>query len=307
MPRSNKKKSWINPPLKSPTMIESSSSTMSKPMKIEQSVMLDRAVKSARKQGINLSPGKLNDASGNCAFEAALFNVNCRGCFDDKFPFSTDYYRRLWVVDMKNKTLHDKTWQICSDSEWESGWEEMMESGVYERGLFGDLMLFGISCGLRKRLLIFNTNLDSPHDPIYVCDPLKFGVEPDTEIPVVLAYNMSHYESLHPETDTDVEKTVCMVREYLTGKYKFGKKDLPFLLSSDTSNDESTIDENVVLKPDTASGLKSKSLQQKRPLEINKTEEQKNAKAKRDDNKGKEQNTADENAEVKIQKNNTSE
>ena len=208
--------------------------------------MLDRAVKSARKQGINLSPGKLNDGNGNCAFEAALFNVNCRGCFDDKFPFSTDYYRRLWVVDMKNKTLHDKTWQICSDSEWEAGWEEMMESGVYERGLFGDLMLFGISCGLRKRLLIFNTNLDSPHDPIYVCDPLKFGVEPDTEIPVVLAYNMSHYESLHPETDTDVEKTVCMVREYLTGKYKFGKKDLPFLLSSDTSNDESTIDEEEI-------------------------------------------------------------
>ena len=91
MPRSNKKKSSIKPPLTSPPMIESSNSTMSKPMKIEQSVMLDRAVKSARKQGINLSPGKLNDASGNCAFEAALFNVNCRGCFHSQLITTGDF------------------------------------------------------------------------------------------------------------------------------------------------------------------------------------------------------------------------
>ena len=97
----------------------------------------------------------------------------------------------------------------------------MMESGVYERGLFGDLMMFAIACGVRKVLLIFNTNLKTPHDPIYVCDPRKFGIEPDTPFPVVLAYNLAHYESLHPLTISDNEHTTELVEKYLTGTYTF--------------------------------------------------------------------------------------
>ena len=197
--------------------------------------MLKRGIASGRRHGINLSPGKLNSASGNCAFEAAIYNVNERVCFEQKFPFSADYYRRIWAVDMRNRTKNDETWKIYSDIEWEAGWQEMMKTGVYERGIFGDLMLLGISCGLRKRLLIFNTHLDSPHDPIYVCDPCLFGIEPDTEIPVVLAYNMSHYESLHPDTDSDAVKTISLVAQYMSGQYIFGRKDLPFLLTSKIS------------------------------------------------------------------------
>ena len=83
---------------------------------------------------------------------------------------------------------------------------------------------------MKKILLIFNTSLDSPHDPIYVIDPRKFGVEPDTQIPIVLAYNMSHYESVHPADKSDEEKSVNLVNQYFTGSYMYGKKDLPFLL-----------------------------------------------------------------------------
>ena len=77
------------------------------------------------------------------------------------------------MTDMKNRTINDPTWNIYSHAEWESGWNELMKPGVYERGLFGDLMMFGIACGLRKIILIFNTSLLSPHDPIYVCDPRR--------------------------------------------------------------------------------------------------------------------------------------
>ena len=98
MPRSNKKKFSLKPPPKSPTLIESSSSAVNNLMKHEQSLMLDRGIASARRHGINLSPGKMNSASGNCAFEAAIYNVNDRVCFEHKFPFSPDYYRRIWVV-----------------------------------------------------------------------------------------------------------------------------------------------------------------------------------------------------------------
>ena len=207
MPRRNKKRSPIKNPSESPPIFGSSfSSTFpdNNLMYLEQNLMIERSI--AKRHGINLSPGTLNSARGNCAFEAAIFNVNDRSCFKEKFPFSHDYYRRIWVTDMKNRTLHDETWQIYSNKDWEAGWQEMKESGVYERGIFGDLMLFGISCGMKKVLLIFNTSLDSPHDPIYVIDPRKFGVEPDTQIPIVLAYNMSHYESVHPADKSDEKK-----------------------------------------------------------------------------------------------------
>ena len=221
-------------------------------MQCERDVMLSRAVASAFRHGLVLTPGKLNQATGNCAFEAAIYNVTERPCFEEKLLLSPDYYRRIWVTDMKNRTMNDETWKIYSDSDWEAGWKELMESGVYERGIFGDLMLFGISCGLRKILLIFNTNLNSPHDPIYVCDPRKFGVEPDTNIPVVLAYNMSHYESLHPSKDSDVATTVNLVEQYLTGTYSFGKQDLPFLLNYNSLDGEGSSQTNQNTEPERA-------------------------------------------------------
>ena len=56
------------------------------------------------------------------------------------------------------------------------------------------------------------------------------SLEPDTDIPLVLAYNMSHYESVHPDTHLDIEETVNLVKKYLNGQYEFGKHDLPQLL-----------------------------------------------------------------------------
>ena len=123
--------------------------------------MLKQAISSAKKHGIKLKAGTLNKADGNCAIESAILNLNDRDCFGEKLTFSVDYYRRIWATDMKNRTLHDETWKIYSTQEWEDGWRSMMESGAYERGVFGDLMLLAIACGTKKFILIFNTNLDS--------------------------------------------------------------------------------------------------------------------------------------------------
>ena len=112
--------------------------------------MIDRGRASALKHGLSLDPGSVTSVDGNCAFHAALSNVNERLCFKEKFPLSPDYYRRIWVLDMKNRTLGDPTWQIYPDKVWDDGWNELLESGIYERGVFGDLMLLGIACGLRK-------------------------------------------------------------------------------------------------------------------------------------------------------------
>ena len=237
MPRSNKKKFPLKTPPKSPTLIGSSKHYNDSNTKQEQKVILQRAIASAKKHEINLKEGTPNSADGNCAIESTIFNLNDRDCFVEKFIFSPDYYRRIWMTDMMNRTSHDKTWNIYTVQEWEDGWAEMMESGVYERGIFGDLMLLAIACGVQKFILIFNTSFDSPHDPIYVCDPRKFGVQPDSQIPIVLAYDLSHYESMHPVGHQDTVKTEELVEKYLSGHYQYGRKDLPFLLHIDVEDD----------------------------------------------------------------------
>ena len=79
---------------------------------------------------------------------------------------SVDYYRRIWVTDMANRTLNTPFNILSNKADWLKGWAEMLAPGAYERGIFGDLMLPGIACGTRKVLLIFNTHPDTPHDPI---------------------------------------------------------------------------------------------------------------------------------------------
>ena len=244
MPRSNKKKHPQKPTPKDPSCLQNSKkedhgsgTTISHLLMEETSRMLARAISSARQHGINLEPGSSNPGNGDCAFEAIIQNNNDRACFKEKFNMSIDYYRRLWVTDMANRTLYSD-YNIYTPKQWIEGWKEMLIPGTYERGIFGDLMIPGIACGVRKIILIFNTNENSPHDPIFIVDPSKFNVEPDTAVPIVLAYNMVHYESLHPCTESDIEATEKLVRDYLEGRYQFCRQDFPFLLMLDGNQRE---------------------------------------------------------------------
>ena len=159
---------------------------------------------------------------------------------------------------MFNRTV-DTPWNTYGRQAWEDGWKQMLIPGTYERGIFGDLMLPGIACGVRKILLIFNTNLNSPHDPIYIVDPLQFNVRPDTEIPIVLAYNMAHYESMHPCTPADIQLTVNLITQYQEGRYQFRRSDLPFLLGQQTDNN--TFCQDVIVQKSTNKELVDPSKQ----------------------------------------------
>ena len=227
MPRSNKKKASPKSPQKQPLNETSQISIL---FNEEKNVMISRAISSGRKHGVNIQHGSSNPGLGDCAFESVIVNNNNRQCFKEKYPLSISYYRRIWAADMASRTV-DTDWNILSKQEWMKGWEEMMIPGTYERGIFGDLMLPGIACGIRKFLLIFNTDPGSPHDPIFVVDPRQFNVQVDTAVPIILAYNQVHYESMHPCSNKDIHTSINLVKDYLEGRYKFDKKDLPFLLS----------------------------------------------------------------------------
>ena len=190
----------------------------------DKSRIFQRAVENARKHNIMLKPGTENNGHGNCSYEAVLLNINDRECFSEKFPLSPDFYRRIWNLDLMNKILDGKIpWNPgFTRKEIKEGFEEIMETGIYERSFFGDMMMAGIACGSRKMILIINTHEMTPHDPISVIDPTHYGGTYDTEIPVVIAYDLVHYESLEPIHPDDVKETIKLTRSYIAkpSRYK---------------------------------------------------------------------------------------
>ena len=89
--------------------------------------------------------------------------------------------------------------------------------------------------------MIFNTSTDAPY-PIHVCLAEQFGGKVTTEIPVVLAYNQYHYESLHPTSFNDILKTINLVNDFVSGQYGFKRQDIPYLVNEEEPNvlEEST-------------------------------------------------------------------
>ena len=193
--------------------------------------MIKKTIESARKHGINLKRGAKNAADGNCAFESVVENINGRQCFHTKLPLSITQYRQIWITDLENQTSKFPTLGAGYSKEQRcQNWNRLKQSGVYEIEFFGDLMLNAIARGSHKNILIFNTSPEAA-DPIYVVEAQQFGGFLDSEIPVVLGYNQVHYESFHPTTQEDIEKSKLLVQRYIDGRYTLSKKDIPFLIS----------------------------------------------------------------------------
>ena len=198
-----------------------------------------RAKENAKKHKIKLVPGIENQGGGNCSYESVLLNINERDCFKEGFVMSPDYYRRVWNVDLMAKILDGRIeWNPgMTRSEIVKGFEELMQTGVYERDFFGDMMMAGIACGTRKRILIFNTHVMTPHDPISVIDPTHYGGIVDSDVPVVLAYDLVHYESLHTVDDDDIAETIKLVNSYVAQpstyrqEYGFTREDMQYLIT----------------------------------------------------------------------------
>ena len=207
-----------------------------------QGVIVKRAIASAQKHNIELIPGRANNAAGNCSYESVIYNINDRSCFNEKLLENPDFYRRIWTNDMMIKILSNKAWNPgLTEKQLIDGFKEMMESGVYEIAFFGDMMMPGIACGVKKRILIFHTNesiAETGHDPISVVDPTHYGGQIDNDIPIVVAYNLVHYESLHPVHTDDIEETIKLTNAYIAKPsryeevYGFTRNDMAYLISS---------------------------------------------------------------------------
>ena len=207
--------------------------------------MVEKAIESGRKHGITLERGVESVSDGNCTFESVLDNINNRACFKTKVPFSSTTSRHIWITDLENATSKFPYLGAgYSDEEKCHNWNLLKQSGVYEIKFFGDLIIHAIARGCHKNILIFNTSPEA-EDPIYVIEAKQFGGFLDSDIPVVLGYNLVHYESLHPKTEDDIKNTKALVQKYVSGMYTFSKEDIPYLISSNEKHGVNTNTDNV--------------------------------------------------------------
>ena len=229
--------------------------------------LVAKALESARKHGIALTQGTLNAADGNCSFDAVINNINDRACFLDKLDLPSYVYRQVWITELEMETVNFPNLGAgYTQEEKRENWNKLKQSGIYDVDFFGDLVIHAISKGCRKTILIFNTST-SASSPIYVVKPTYFGGFEDCDIPVILGYNQYHYESLHPLTEEDLEKTKALVEAYVSGNYQYTKKDIQFLISKpiDTNNGNCDSGINMVEKIDEDMG-KQDSLENDKKL-----------------------------------------
>jgi hypothetical protein len=204
--------------------------------------LIGRAIESAKKHGISLEQGKLNKADGNCAFDAVINNVNHRDCFQEKLLLNSEVYRQIWVTELEiESSKYPQLGAGYSQEEKKENWNLLKQSGVYEVEFFGDFVMNAIAKGCNKNILIFNTSPVAA-DPIYVIRATEFDGFTDSDIPVVVGYDQTHYESLHPSTDADIVKTIGLVNSYMAGTYGYHKNDLPFLIASTNNQTTTNVD-----------------------------------------------------------------
>ena len=206
------------------------------------STLIGRAIESAKKHGISLEQGKLNKSDGNCSFDAVINNINHRDCFKEKLLLSSEVYRQIWVTELEMKSSkYPRLGAGYSQREKKENWNLLKQSGVYEVEFFGDFVMHAIAKGCNKNILIFNTSAVAA-GPIYVIRATEFDGFTDSDIPVVVGYDQTHYESLHPSTDADILKTNDLVNSFLAGTYGYHKNDFPFLFASTNNQTTSNVD-----------------------------------------------------------------
>ena len=153
-----------------------------------------------------IQPGQPNPATGNCLFESAVFNISDRPELA-LFGRMTDTIldcRTLWVTQFQTQI---PIFAPDLDAFTAEQWDKLKKDGVWDDNI-GDLMPFCIAYATKKRILILHA-YDTAEVPLSIVEPEQFGQDRDCDIPICLAYNKTHYESLHPvgkhiETSTEL-------------------------------------------------------------------------------------------------------
>ena len=112
----------------------------------------------------------------------------------------------------------------------------LKQPGQWNIPFWGDILINAVNYGSKKIWLIFHTWVQGaplPSEPVQVLDPRQWeGGTVDSDIIVCLAFNGSHYESLHPVSQADIELTKQLVQSYRDRTYGNEQWDIKYLISN---------------------------------------------------------------------------
>ena len=178
--------------------------------------LMRQGIELGREYFINLGPGNPNGGCGNCSIESVMDQINSRQCYFEKLPFTRQFYRNVWMTETERIARNSAYFlDDFTEDQWKGAWSRLRQDGEYEIDYFGDPMMVGIMHCVRKNALVFNVSSSRSHGPLTVIRGDHFGAEiREDEPPLVLAYSGTHYESLVPVSDLDVEKTSYIVKHW---------------------------------------------------------------------------------------------
>ena len=126
--------------------------------------LLKRAISNAFRHGLNVRPGQLNNADGNCLWEALIYNILYRQCIKSKTKESHRQLRKRSLdkaqIDAQNKKL-----PFIPAHTTQADWEHIKKDKIYETEL-GDICIVAASRALKRDIMVFSTCKQTGSAPI---------------------------------------------------------------------------------------------------------------------------------------------
>ena len=108
--------------------------------------LLKRAVSNAFRHGLNLKPGRLNSANGNCVWESIIYNMLYREYFKNKTKETSKQLRTRSL----NLPQTEVQWlPFIESNTTEAEWNHIKQDKMYETKL-GDICLVASTRAIKK-------------------------------------------------------------------------------------------------------------------------------------------------------------
>ena len=126
--------------------------------------LLKRAISNAFRHDLNLRPGHLNNADGNCLWEALIYNILYRTCFKRKIKENHKQLRKI-SLDKAQIDAQDNKLPFIPEHTSQADWDHIRQDKIYETDL-GDICIVAASRAIKRDIMVFNTNKNYAMAPI---------------------------------------------------------------------------------------------------------------------------------------------
>ena len=200
--------------------------------------MLDIAGEVAHRFSFAVHGGVANQGAGDCTWEVFIDQLCHRpelaGLLHENESGISAVRNR--VVNVLSNCAEARVFHGMSQSEWVALLQPLREPGMWNSAT-GDMALSGLAHSFGINILLIHTSAHLGRRPLTLIPGNCYEGQTVTPIPVLMAYNGSHMESLIPVSEVDVERTRELVHLLRTDSLEeINVQDVPSLASIEQMN-----------------------------------------------------------------------